>query len=119
MLSVPNSLQHPLISDCLRTGASQGVNDSALAVAAPAESGQCVGIRTGRPSVHASSAARKQAFRAKSHRIDLTVKTEIGATLADIASAIDCSQNELVQNLIRFALTNRNWKTLGLMGSKS
>jgi hypothetical protein len=76
-------------------------------------------VRTGRPALHSSSAARKQAFRAKSHRVDLTVKPETGATLVDIAASLDCSQNELVANLIRFALTNRNWKSMGLMGAKS
>jgi hypothetical protein len=76
-------------------------------------------VRTGRPSLHVSNAARKQAFRAKSHRVDLTVKPETGATLVDIAGALDCSQNELIANLIRFALTNRNWKSMGLMGAKS
>ena len=52
MLSVPNSRQYPLTTDCLRTGASQGVNESAFAMAAPADSGQHVGIRTGCPAVH-------------------------------------------------------------------
>lgn len=75
--------------------------------------------RTGRPALHASSAARKQAFRAKSHRLDLTIKPETGATLDEIAAALDCSKNALVTNLIRFALTNRNWKSMGLMGAKS
>jgi len=75
--------------------------------------------RVGRPAVHTSSAARKQAFRAKFHRLDLTIKTETGAVLVDIAAGLDCSQSELVNNMIRFALTNRNWRVLGLMGKKS
>lgn len=73
----------------------------------------------GRPALHTSNAARKQAFRAKFHRLDLTIKIETGAVLADIAAGLDCSKSELVNNMIRFALTNRNWRGLGLMGSKS
>jgi len=75
--------------------------------------------RVGRPAMHASSAARKQAFRAKSYRLDLSIKAETGAVLVDIAAGLDCSQNELVTNMIRFALTNRNWRLVGLMGAKS
>ena len=76
-------------------------------------------LKRGRPTLHASSAARKSAYRAKFSRLDLTLKNETAATLSELAGVLDCSQNELVQNLIRFALTNRNWKTVGLMGSKS
>ena len=76
-------------------------------------------VKLGRPAVYVSGAARKAAYRAKSTRLDLTLKNETAATLSDLAGSLDCSQNELVTNLIRFALTNRNWKSQGLMGSRA
>ena len=36
----------------------------------------------------------------------------------EIAAELDCSKNELMQSLVRFALTNRNWKQVGLYGSR-
>ncbi|CAN7536397.1 hypothetical protein [Variovorax paradoxus] len=87
------------------------------AMAAPAGvgSGAC---SVGRPAVHADAAARVRAFRANRARIDYTDKPEIAATLDAIADQLGCSRNELMQSITRFALTNRNWKQVGLCGSK-
>ena len=74
--------------------------------------------RKGRKPVHVSSAARKAAYRANKARIDFTDKPAIAATLDEIASELDCSKNELMQSLVRFALTNRNWKQVGLYGAR-
>ena len=75
--------------------------------------------RKGRRPVHASAAARKAAYRAEKKRIDYTDKPAIAATLDEIAAVLDCSKNELMQSLVRFALTNRNWKTVGLYGARN
>lgn len=75
--------------------------------------------RKGRRPVHASAAARKAAYRAEKARIDYTDKPAIAATLDEIAAELDCSKNELMQSLVRFALTNRNWKTVGLYGART
>ena len=75
--------------------------------------------RKGRPPVHASAAARKAAYRADKARIDYTDKQAIAATLDEIAAELDCSKNELMQSLVRFALTNRNWKQVGLYGARN
>lgn len=74
--------------------------------------------RKGRRAIHASAAARKAAYRATKARIDFTDKPEIASTLAEIAADLDCSKNELMQSLVRFALTNRNWKQVGLYGAR-
>lgn len=74
--------------------------------------------RRGRKAKHESAAARKAAYRANKARIDFTDKPEIAATLAEIAADLDCSKNELMQSLVRFALTNRNWKQVGLYGAR-
>ena len=74
--------------------------------------------RRGRKAKHASAAARKAAYRADKARIDYIDKPAIAATLAEIAAELDCSKNELMQSLVRFALTNRNWRQVGLYGAR-
>lgn len=74
--------------------------------------------RKGRRAVHASAAARKAAYRADKARIDFTDRPEIASTLSEIAADLGCSKNELLQSLVRFALTNRNWKQVGLYGTR-
>lgn len=75
--------------------------------------------RKGRKPSHATPAARKAAYRAQKARIDYTDKPAIAATLDALASDLDCSKNELLQSLVRFALTNRNWRQLGLFGTRA
>lgn len=96
-------------------------NGDSCAVACIANGVECTGNekRKGRRPVHASAAARKAAYRAEKARIDYTDKPAIAATLEEIASELDCSKNELMQSLVRFALTNRNWKTVGLYGARN
>ena len=98
-----------------------GSNGDSCAVACIANGGECAGNekRKGRCPVHASAAARKAAYRAEKARIDYTDKPAIAATLEEIAAELDCSKNELMQSLVRFALTNRNWKRVGLYGARN
>lgn len=72
----------------------------------------------GRKAIHASAAARKAAHRAKRDRVDYSDKPEIIEKLRETAAALDCSVNELLQSMVRFAETNRNWKQVGLYGSR-
>lgn len=74
--------------------------------------------KVGRPAIYADSAARVRAHRAKLARLDVTIKPEIAETIAEISGQLDCSRNELLNSLIRFALTNRNWKQVGLYGPR-
>ncbi|MCW5222833.1 hypothetical protein D5041_04225 [Verminephrobacter aporrectodeae subsp. tuberculatae] len=39
---------------------------------------------------------------------------KIVAKLRETATQLDCSVNELMQSIVRFAQTNRNWKQVGL-----
>ena len=75
--------------------------------------------RKGRRPVHASAAARKAAYRAERARIDYTDAPHIVAKLRETAATLDCSVNELLQSMVRFAETNRNWKTVGLYGARN
>jgi hypothetical protein len=77
------------------------------------------GVRSGRRLVHGSTAARVKAHRASKARLDVLVKPEIAATLDDLAQALDCSKNELINSMLRVALTNRNWKQLGVYGARA
>lgn len=74
--------------------------------------------RKGRPAVHASAAARKAAYRAERARVDYTDSTAIVSKLRETAEALDCSVNELLQSMVRFAECNRNWKQVGLYGAR-
>lgn len=74
--------------------------------------------KRGRRALHANDAARVRAHRARLARLDVTIKPEVAETIAQISDVLDCSRNELVNSLIRFALTNRNWQQVGLYGSK-
>lgn len=75
--------------------------------------------RKGRRPVHASAAARKAAYRAEKARVDFTDKPEIISKLRETAAQLDCSVNELLQSMVRFAECNRNWKQVGLYGARN
>lgn len=103
--------QSPLL-DC----APPADGGSAGSLAAPAESVQ--EVRTGRPAIHANSAARKRAHRAAHARIEFTDDPKIKATIAGIANELGCAPADVLRSMARFALTNRNWKQVGLYGVK-
>lgn len=91
----------------------------ALVVQVGGEGGTGNEKRKGRRPVHASAAARKAAYRAERARVDYTDAPNIIAKLRETAAQLDCSVNELLQSMVRFAETNRNWKQVGLYGSRS
>ena len=72
----------------------------------------------GRPRVHASDSVRVKNFRSTKVRIEVALPPDTGARLSEIASSLDCSRNELLLSLVKFALTNRDWRRLGLWGEK-
>ena len=97
------------------------VSGAGLTLVAQESGGGCAGneTRKGRPAKHASAAARKAAYRAEKARVDFTDKPEIIAKLRETAVQLDCSVNELLQSMVRFAECNRNWKRVGLYGSRN
>ncbi|MCS4510400.1 hypothetical protein [Xylophilus ampelinus] len=74
--------------------------------------------RKGRPAIHADAAARKRAHRATVSRIDYSDDAAHVAKMQEIADQLGCSLAELMRSMTRVALTNRNWKQVGLYGSK-
>lgn len=63
----------------------------------------------------ASDSQRVAKFRSKHARLDVPISLPIGKTIEDLASQYDCSKAVVVRSLLRFALTNRDWKTQGLL----
>lgn len=74
--------------------------------------------KPGRPSLHADDAARVRAHRASKARFDFTDDPKIKETIGEIAEGLGVSEADVLRSLTRFALTNRNWKQVGLYGSK-
>ena len=66
-----------------------------------------------RPKIYANAAERQAAYRENNARVDLVLPKDLNATLDDIAQSLDLTKNSLVNAMVRFALTNRNWKTQG------
>lgn len=92
---------------------------STLVVQVGGEGGTGNEKRKGRRPVHASAAARKAAYRSERARVDYTDAPHIVAKLRETAADLDCSVNELLQSMVRFAECNRNWKQVGLYGARN
>ena len=118
-LLLPEIAAPEAANDC--TPPEVGSNGDSCAVACIANGGECAGNekRKGRRPVHASDAARKASYRAQKARVDFTDKPEIIAKLRETAAQLDCSVNELLQSMVRFAECNRNWKQVGLYGARN
>lgn len=65
----------------------------------------------------ARKADRKAAYRATHARLDVATTPRIADTIASLATDLGASRNEVVNSLLRFALTNRNWRQQGLWGA--
>jgi hypothetical protein len=72
----------------------------------------------GRPKTYENAAERQAAFRANNRRVDLVVPNELGETLDALSVQLDITKNSLVNAMIRFALTNHNWKSGGVWVTK-
>lgn len=63
----------------------------------------------------ASDSQRVAKFRSKHARLDVPISLPIGKSIDDLASLYDCKKAVVVRSLLRFALTNRDWKKQGLL----
>lgn len=72
----------------------------------------------GRPKTYENAAERQAAFRANNRRVDLVVSNELGETLDQLSAHLDITKNSLVTAMLRFALTNHNWKAGGVWVTK-
>lgn len=62
-----------------------------------------------------SDSLRVAKFRSKHARLDVPVSLPIGQTVDELALYFDCPKAVVVRSLLRFALTNRDWKKQGLL----
>lgn len=69
--------------------------------------------RNPRPKKYASAAERQAAYRARYAVIELRLEHETVATLDRIGEHLDISRNEVVNQILKFGLLNRNWFTEG------
>lgn len=70
----------------------------------------------GRPKIYRDAAAREKNYREKFSRPDILVPKETDQTLIEICEAHEVSKNALINAMIKFALTNHNWKSDMLWG---
>jgi hypothetical protein len=67
-----------------------------------------------RPKLYENDAARQAAYREKNSRVDLVIEKQLNETLSEISGILDVTKNALITSMIKFALTNHNWKKSGV-----
>lgn len=65
--------------------------------------------------VSGNTARRVAAHRERYARLDVSVKPSVNQTIEDLATMYACNKVDVVRSLLRFALTNRDWKSQGLL----
>lgn len=70
--------------------------------------------RNPRPRKYATAAERQAAYRARFATIEFRCEQKTADTLQGIADALDVPRTDLVLNMVKFALTNRDWGRFGL-----
>ncbi|WP_234640664.1 hypothetical protein [Delftia tsuruhatensis] len=61
------------------------------------------------------NAARVAKHRATHARLDVSVPAHISSTIDELAEMFGTSRAVVLRSMLRFALTNRDWKKLGLL----
>jgi len=72
--------------------------------------------KRGRPAKFASAAERQAAWRAANKVKTVALDGKVAPTIESLAEQFDCDQTHVINNLLRFALANRNWRGLGIGG---
>lgn len=65
----------------------------------------------GRPKQYATPAERQAAFRARYPLLSVRTKPETKDTITRLCQSMDLSESEVVNQLLQFALANREWHT--------
>lgn len=95
--------------------------NTAPALLAPAAADAFVGPlpqakKRGRPAKYASDAERQAAWRAANAVKTLRLDGKVAGSVEALAALFEMDQTHVVNNLLRFALANRNWKAMGIGG---
>lgn len=72
----------------------------------------------GRPRKYANDAEKQAAYRNRWRVKEFRFEDQTANTIETLAREFDVSESEVANSLIKFALTNRNWHTLGLWGKR-
>ena len=72
--------------------------------------------KRGRPAKYANAAERQAAYRAANAIKTLRLDGKIAPTIAKLAEQFDTDETHVINNMLRFALANRNWSTQGIGG---
>lgn len=70
----------------------------------------------GRPKKYATEAEKHAAYRERWAVKSLRFEKRTAEVIESMSQEFGYSESEVVSSLIKFALTNRNWRTLGLYG---
>jgi len=71
-----------------------------------------------RPRKYASDAERQAAYRSRAAEVCVRLEPKTMTTLDSIADEIGFTRNELMQSMVKFGLTNRDWRNEGLTAHK-
>lgn len=71
-----------------------------------------------RPRKYATDADKAKAFRERYRVMSIRFEPETAETIDKLGEAFEGSQSEVVNSLVKFALLNRNWFTMGLFGKR-
>ena len=71
-----------------------------------------------RPRKYANDAEKQAAFRAAHPEIKIYPEPDLFASIDSVAGVLNLPRTEVVISMLKFALTNRDWKRLGLTHTK-
>ena len=77
-----------------------------------------VTVQNPRPRKYASAAEKQAAFRARFPTLCVRVEPKTADTVQAVADASGRTQQETLLSMLKYAMTNRNWLTLGLTEHK-
>ena len=77
-----------------------------------------VTVKNPRPRKYASAAEKQAAFRARFPTLCVRVEPKTANTVQAVADASGRTQQETLLSMLKYAMTNRNWLTLGLTEHK-
>ena len=69
----------------------------------------------GRPRIHADAAARQKAYREAGKVLCFRTDPDTAATIARLGERSDAKPAEVLESLVKWALLNRAWMTLGII----
>jgi hypothetical protein len=72
--------------------------------------------KAGRPAKHADAAARQRAYRAANAVKSIRLDGKLAPTIAKLAEQFETTETHVINNMLRFALVNKNWTQTGIGG---